>query len=677
MQVVSASFHGVSRSLSPRSGFEPAQSTRLELFLGRSHFLDHIDRIVNHIVQQLSSAVSGGIPHQVGLADKAESILRDPSRSSVREAQGFRLKGCRLLGSADEPRLIHLVLETPSDRVDGGACWTTLQFAQDGEPVAQVAGDLASADLRGLECTDVVFFGADLRGAKLAHARLNDCNLDTADLSHADLQGARLASCGLACSNLSMTRLQGARFTQCDLLGTNFENSSLFQATVVGCWTSPATVLPHDVAVPANLQCAADVLKGPGQVVVISEYAPSFVRNFAKLITKHHVTVFTGEPLEPILKNGLPNHRLWVRDYWFKSQPAKAGQSFRLFEGPDDPDELPKGDTSMRQHQYHSLQPMARGTKIRPSDMPPGGSSGLKMISSEIDGVNVSLGICMPGAIEQATRRFIPGGNLLTLDKVSFPAGLSVVGTNAIIYEMPEAKPDDMASVPPDRQQKVMASYPRLPDYVKPGLWLKRKAGKAELTEILGVKKAIFVPQVFYHTDLLGMYFGRDLFGLHSFQKTTTFLMANESEMVQSIGRKGFDKLLKRTQLFSKLYDRHIDAFSRRLLKQNVKVIELSAILVEDMNYDTPKGQYSAFPNGVSYDPDDGGPLAYYTPEAKTVPAHMRYFKQTCAEHGIEVTFVGNEDGSDPMDFVNQNKGSLRCMTAFNLVGQLNHPPHS
>lgn len=630
--------------------------------------------LIDYVMQRLSKAAAGGLPHgpRFMLACALKTALETPARSyNSDEQHGFRLQVRRLWGTADAPRLLHLVLHAPSERVANGACWLTLRFEGEGlggEDTAPL--DATGFDLRGLEAIGLNLAGARLRGANLAHASLRKCNLGGADLSDADLRAATFDGCNLAASFFSRAVLNGAVLSGCQLLGADFAQSSLAQARVRECWMSPSTRLPEGVAVPPNLRWAVDVLMGPGAVVVMPEEAPPFAKNtFADLIRARDVTVFGAR-----VRQGIEGEcdGLWPRDYWFKSLAGAPGASFRMQGAPRDRHQLRDGSELMHMHRFHSR--FFPGIETR--------NLAVRMEATvpDLQTLHASLGegaeetvldIAQPGAIELARAHFVPGGNLIMLDEQKFKGGLCVVGNDSIAYGY---SPRDWRSAPADRTEKIKASYPGvwLP-HVKATLWMARKETKADLSRILGVRKAVFVPQVFFHSDMLGMYFGRDLFGLHSFKKTESFLHENKAAMTQELGEPVFEKLLLATAALSARYEGHIKAFSRRLGREGVKVIELSAMLVLGIRRGVPHGLYSLFPNGVSFDPCDGTALTFYTVDAPRVPSHAGNFKRACGEHGIDVCFVGNPDGSDPMPWVEKNRGALRCLTAFNLVGQLNH----
>jgi len=106
-----------------------------------------------------------------------------------------------------------------------------LVIAPPAQPLAQPN---CSANGPGVNWTNCVKTGANLRGAQLKQGQLNSAKLDNADLSGADLSYASLVRTSLRSANMEGAALRAVDFSGADLTGANLGTSDLSYAVFTG-----------------------------------------------------------------------------------------------------------------------------------------------------------------------------------------------------------------------------------------------------------------------------------------------------------------------------------------------------------------------------------------------------------------------------------------------------------
>ena len=119
---------------------------------------------------------------------------------------------------------------------------------------------MRNSDLKGVDCKEANFSGADLQGARMTQGKFNNANFSGADLqgarmtqgkfnnanfSGADLQGARMTQGKFNNANFSEANLQGAGMTQGNFSGANLSAvKNIERARLKGAFYDEKTIFP-------------------------------------------------------------------------------------------------------------------------------------------------------------------------------------------------------------------------------------------------------------------------------------------------------------------------------------------------------------------------------------------------------------------------------------------------
>jgi uncharacterized protein YjbI with pentapeptide repeats len=82
-----------------------------------------------------------------------------------------------------------------------------------------------SLNFDGVDLSQAILGGVDLRGVSLSGANLYHANLSRADLRGAILRGANLSRANLYCADLAKTDLTDANLTDANLIGANLDRA--------------------------------------------------------------------------------------------------------------------------------------------------------------------------------------------------------------------------------------------------------------------------------------------------------------------------------------------------------------------------------------------------------------------------------------------------------------------
>ena len=616
-------------------------------------------------------------------------------RTKIQTA-GLKITCTRLVGSAENPRLIHLLAEPVGPILDSPR-WLSLRIVEspaerDNPPSLHVRkADWSDWNLRGLFAPGLI-----LEDCKLVRLCLDDadvhgsqwlrCSAVKASMQSADMRGAHFVETALHkvgfdhsnCtgaifekSNLCNTQLAGAqlmhaRLLACSLLGANF-STDLSLTELQRCVISPSTRLPPGVA-PRRLHHPDDVLR-PGSTVIYPKSHPSFVDTFIERMDECGVQV-----IEVDTKDGC----CWLRDVCFKAgleQEREPG--YRVLVTPDHLSSLRRGDIEMFEHRHHSQ--FWRARPKGPVPLAIGGPAEVPREDRPFNLLHVTLDQGLPAEVqidatsgfESDPSDFIPGGNIMVIR-----ADLCVVGNDALIYS-PSSALQPFAGKP--SAQKIAASFPRIgDDALRTRLWLGRKQAKHELRRLLGIPKLVLIPHCLFQIDMEMAYLGNNCMVLHSYQETVSFIKTYWTELREELGsEEATETLLKCNEALALRYEESvINVASGKLERSGIQVIKACTMLISEITHEgLPEGVFSLFANGIARDHGDGVHFSFYTADAPNMRSHKRYFSEICEKVGVQVDFLESSDGFSPAALIEQHGGGLRCLTNTNVIFTLDHHP--
>jgi len=212
-------------------------------------------------------------------------------------------------------------------------------------------------------------------------------------------------------------------------------------------------------------------------------------------------------------------------------------------------------------------------------------------------------------------------------------------------------------------------------------LWRARRKAKTDVKELLGVNTLVVIPQYLFHIDLSMAYLGQEQFLVHSFAETLKLLRDDEARFREELGD-AYDDVVHANErcVNSGGERRFVDKACRRLRQAGLEPVKCCLMLVSKdfvgRQWDQ-SGLHSAFSNGLAYE-DEAGQRTFITLGAPEMNAHKDHMRRVCAELDVKVAFMADEVWSmarDPVSFMQELSGGLRCLSQSNLEAPLNYMP--
>jgi hypothetical protein len=183
----------------------------------------------------------------------------------------------------------------------------------------------------------------------------------------------------------------------------------------------------------------------------------------------------------------------------------------------------------------------------------------------------------MTRGLDEASMRFIPGGNIIIVSK-----DLCIVGNDSVYYLPCIIDAGTLAQLGPQAHAKAQASYPALEGApsLQVALWRGRNDAKREIADLIGARKVAVSSKWLFHADEQMTLVSHSHLLLHSFNEALSFLTEYKARLLLDIGADDYEYLFRATEILAKTYEPLIERDYLKFTKAGLTVVKGCFMLI-------------------------------------------------------------------------------------------------